>query len=69
MMMLSVGSRVGAGRLAHDDPPAGQPLADIVVGVALEVERHAVRQERAEALPAVPVKRTQIVSSGRPAWP
>ena len=34
-----------------DDAPARQPLADVVVGVALELERDAVREERAEALP------------------
>ena len=34
----------------HDDPAAGQALADVVVGVALEAQRDAGRQERAEAL-------------------
>ena len=37
-------------RLAHDDAAARQALADIVVGVAGELERHAARQEGAEAL-------------------
>ena len=39
-----------AGRRLHDDPPAGQPLAQVVVGVADQLQRHAVGQERAEAL-------------------
>src|SRR5208337_2471793 len=33
-----------------DDPTSRQPLADIVVGFALEFERHALRKKRAEAL-------------------
>ena len=38
------------GRRAHDDPPAREALADIVVGVALELERHPAREPGAEAL-------------------
>ena len=38
-------------RLAHDDAAARQALADIVVGVAGQLQRHAARQEGAEALP------------------
>ena len=34
----------------HDDPAAGQALADVVVGVALEPQRDAARHERAERL-------------------
>ena len=35
----------------HDDAPARQSLADVVVGLADQIERDAARQERAEALP------------------
>src|SRR5271166_1809507 len=37
--------------MTHDHPPAGQTLADIVVGVAIEFEGDAARQERAETPP------------------
>ena len=37
-------------RLAHDDAAARQALADIVVGVAGQLQRDAARQEGAEAL-------------------
>ena len=47
----------GLGRQLHgflgrvdDDAPARKPLADIIVAVAFEFERHAARQEGAEAL-------------------
>ncbi len=40
----------GICRRAHDDAAAGKPLADIVVGVAIEFEGHAAREKRAEAL-------------------
>ena len=33
-----------------DDAPAGQTLADVVVGVAVQAQRDAGRQERPEAL-------------------
>ena len=36
------------------DPAAGQALADVVVGVALEPQRDAARQERAERLAGRP---------------
>ena len=39
------------GRLAHDHPAAREALADVVVGVADEVERDAVDRPGAEALP------------------
>ena len=39
------------GRLAHDHAAARKALADIVVGVAGQVERDAVGQPGAEALP------------------
>ena len=38
------------GRGLHRDAPARQAFAAVVVGVADQVERHALRQERAEAL-------------------
>src|SRR5688572_8531120 len=37
-------------RGTHDDAAAGKALADIVVGLALEVERDAMREPSAEAL-------------------
>src|SRR4051812_46348497 len=46
--LLGDDARVGGG--AHDDPSARQALADIVVGIALELEGHAVCEPRAEAL-------------------
>src|SRR5690606_26636791 len=38
-------------RRVDDDAPAREALADVVVRVALELERDALRQERPEALP------------------
>ena len=38
-------------RRLHDDPPAGEALAQVVVGVADQPQRHAGGQERPEALP------------------
>ena len=49
-MMLSVGSRRTCLRLAHHDASARQALADIVVGIADQFQRHAARQEGAEGL-------------------
>ena len=51
MMMFSVGSRRRLLRLAHDDPPARQALADIVVGVAVTVRasRRAPGRRRSSA--------------------
>ena len=40
----------GLARRIDDDAPARQALADVVVGVAFELERHALGEERAEAL-------------------
>ena len=37
-------------RRQHDELSAGQPFADIIVGVAFERERDPARHERAEAL-------------------
>ena len=38
-------------RLADDHAAAGQALADIIIGVADQLQRHAAREEGAEALP------------------
>jgi hypothetical protein len=56
-------------RRATDDAAAGQALADVVVGVALEPQRDAAGQEGAEDWPAEPVSVMSMVSSGRPAPP
>ncbi len=48
--MMLASDRARCPRLAHDDPPARQALADIVVGVADQLQGHATREERAEAL-------------------
>lgn len=56
-------------RRSDDDLAAGKALADVVVGVALQRERDALRHERAEALPAEPTKCIWIVSSGSPLAP
>jgi hypothetical protein len=39
------------GRGLHGDPAAGETLAAVVVRVADKIERHALGQERAKALP------------------
>ena len=41
-------------RRAHDHAATREAFADIVVGIAGQVERDPVRQERAEALPGDP---------------
>ena len=41
----------GVGGGAHDDAPAGESLADVVVGVAFELEGYAAREPGAETLP------------------
>ena len=50
MMMFSSGTKVEPAGGIDDDLAAGQPLADVVVGVALQDKGHAARHERAEAL-------------------
>ena len=55
MMMFSVGSRLASGGW-RTIAAARQALADIVVGVARQLERDAVRQEGAEALPGSAVE-------------
>jgi len=60
------------GRLARredGDLAARQPLADVVVGVALEQQRHARRDERAEALSGRAAEVQADVSSGSPFAP
>ena len=49
-MMLCAGIAVGALGLANDHASARQALADIIVAVAGQLQRDAVREERAEAL-------------------
>ena len=44
------GDESGAARRVEDEPSAGQPLADVVVAVALQLDRDAGREEGAEAL-------------------
>ena len=48
-MTFSSATSADAAVRPDDDPAAGQALADVVVGVALEPQRDAARQERAEA--------------------
>ena len=45
-----LGHEGGLARREEDDLAAREPLAEVVVGVALEGQRHAVRDEGAEAL-------------------
>ena len=50
-MMFSSGDERRASRGGYDDDAAArEALAEVVVGVALELERDAAREERAEAL-------------------
>ena len=50
MMMFSSASNVARLRRINDDLAAAQTFAEIIVGVAFELERHAARHERAKAL-------------------
>ena len=52
-----------------DELAAGQALADIVIGLAGEIERHAMAAQAPKLWPATPLNVTRMVSSGRPAWP
>ena len=52
MMMFSVGVAAEVDARPHDDAAARQALAGVVVGVADQVERDALREEGAEALAA-----------------
>ena len=49
-MTFSLGSKGEPGGVCDDDPPAGKALAQVVVGVAHQPQRHAGGEERAEAL-------------------
>ena len=49
-MTLSSATKRRVAARAHDDAAAGQALADVVVRVALEPQRDAAREERAEGL-------------------
>ena len=51
---------------AHRDHAAGEPLADVVVGVAEERELDAGREPGAERLPRRAVSAKRIVPAGRP---
>ena len=57
MTMLSSGFAGHAGSGIDDDAAARQSLADVVVGRALQLERDAAREERAEALARDAVER------------
>jgi hypothetical protein len=66
-MMLRVGVAAEVDARAHDDAPARQALAGVVVGVADQVQRDAaLGQEGAEALAARAFELMRMVSSGRP---
>ena len=54
-------------RRIHDQPAAGKSLADVIVGVAFELERDALREECAEALSgrAVEVEVDRVVRQTR----
>ena len=56
-------------RREHDDLAAREPLADVIVRVAFELERDASRNEGAEALAGRAGELERIVSSGNPAAP
>src|SRR5690606_32081366 len=49
---LILGREAALTRGINNQPPAGKPFADVIVTVALELERDALREERAEALPS-----------------
>ena len=50
MMMFFSGTNVDRRGREDDDLAARETLAEVVVGVAFEHERHAARHERPEAL-------------------
>ena len=57
----------GAARRIDDQRAARESLADVVVGIAFQLERHALGQERAEALPgrAVELEADGVVRQAR----
>ena len=67
MMTFSSATNVEASRRIDDDLAAGQALADVIVGVAFQRQRHAARHERAEALAgrAVEVQLDRVVGQAR----
>ena len=50
MRMLSSATKLDSCRRIDDDPAAREAFADVVVGIAFELERDALGEERAEAL-------------------
>ena len=60
---------VGAVRLANDHAPARKALADIIIGVAGQLERHAMRQERAKALPRGALQPDEDAVVRQASWP
>jgi hypothetical protein len=66
---LLLGAKVALGGGPHDQPAAGQALADVVVGVAVEAQRDAAGTKAPNDCPAEPVKVMSMVSSGRPSPP
>ena len=69
MMMFSSGDEGGTLRRIDDDPPAAEALAEVIVGVAFEFERHALGHERAEALAGAAVELELNRVLGRPFGP
>ena len=53
----------------HDEPPARQALAEVVIGVAVEAHRDSVGHEGAEALARRPGEGQRDGVVGRPAAP
>src|SRR5690606_19047945 len=51
-----LGLEAAFARRVDDQPAAGEALADVVVAVALELERVSLREERTEALPGGPAQ-------------
>ena len=64
-----LGHDAGVLRRAHDDAAAGEALADIVVGLADQLERDARREPGAKALAAGAAKRDGDRVLGQAAWP
>ena len=65
-----LGQEAGVLRRIDDDAPAGESLADVVVGVAFQLERDAVgeRMRRSSGRPSRGSWK-RMVSSGKPAEP
>ncbi len=59
----------GAGWREHRDPAPGESLAQMIVGVAFEDERHAPRHEGAEALPCGALEMQANGVLGQPGGP